>query len=232
MIIAENITTATFIRRPNRFLGYVNLNGEEHACFIPDPGRLKELLYEGKKVLIFPVNKQDRKTKYDLVAIEHENRIVSIDSRVPNKHVLNLLQNGIILNTKFDLIKPEYSYGRSRLDFYLQKGKQKYLVEVKGCNLVEGELALFPDAPTIRGARHVSELIEAINKGYISLIIFVIQRDDATSFRPNTNLDKDFSYKLKEAKEKGVIIKALLNKISLKNKKLFIDYVKEVKLDF
>lgn len=232
MIIAKNLVSAIFIRRPNRFLGYVNINGEEIPCFIPDPGRLKELLYEGKKVFLINVRKKERKTQFDLIAVEHEGKIVSIDSRVPNKHVYNLLKNDKLFETKFDLIKPEYSYGRSRLDFFLRKNDDKYLIEVKGCNLVIDDIALFPDAPTTRGTRHVYELIESLKSGYIAAIFFVIQRSDAYKFKPNEETDPKFSEALYLAKNKGVIIKGLLNNIEIKENNLHINYLHEVELDF
>ncbi|MHA1798223.1 MAG: DNA/RNA nuclease SfsA [Candidatus Helarchaeota archaeon] len=231
MLIAKNVIPATFLERPNRFLGRVQLKQEIHDCFIPDPGRLKELLYEGKKVFIVPIQKENRKTKFDLVAIEHENRIVGIDSRVPNKFVFHLLKQNKIFDTKFDVIKPEYSYGQSRLDFFLKKDDKKYLVEVKGCNLVKDGVALFPDAPTSRGTRHVSELIHALND-YFSAIIFIIQRDDAESFKPNEETDFKFSEQLYLAKKKGVQIKALLNKIELIKNELHIHFIREIQLDF
>ena len=232
MIIAKDIIPATFIRRPNRFLGYVNLKGDEIPCFIPDPGRLKELLYKEKTVYLTSAIKKARKTDYDLVAVEHEGKIVSIDSRVPNKHVYNLLMKGKLFKMKFDLIKPEYSYGKSRLDFFLINGSDKYLVEVKGCNLVINEVALFPDAPTTRGTRHVNELINALEDNYFSVIIFVIQRDDARKFKANEEMDSKFSESLYLAKAKGVIIKALLNKIEMKDNNLYINYLNEIQLDF
>jgi len=232
MIIAKNLVTATFLRRPNRFLGYVNLKGEEIPCFIPDPGRLKELLYEGKKVFLINVRKEGRKTQFDLVAVEHEGKIVSIDSRVPNKHVYNLLKGNKLFETKFDVIKPEYTYGKSRLDFFLKKNDDKYLIEVKGCNLVKNDIALFPDAPTTRGTRHVHELIESLKNGYIATIIFVIQRSDANKFKPNEETDPKFSEALYLARNKGVIIKPLLNKIEIKENDLHITYLREVELDF
>ncbi|NHI93080.1 MAG: DNA/RNA nuclease SfsA [Candidatus Lokiarchaeota archaeon] len=232
MILAKNIIPATFIKRPNRFLGYVELNGEEIPCFIPDPGRLKELLYKGKKVYLTSAKKEGRKTDFDLIAVEHDNLIVGIDSRVPNKHVLDLLHKNRLFKTKFDLRKSEFSYGNSRLDFYLKKGNEKYLLEVKGCNLVIEDIALFPDAPTIRGTRHVSELIEALKNNFISMIFFVIQRHDAIKFRPNEEMDPIFSKELKLAKEKGVIIKAMLNKIEIRENDLYINYLNEIDLDF
>ena len=232
MIIAKNLITATFLRRPNRFLGYVILNGEEIPCFIPDPGRLKELLYKGKKVFLINVRKEGRKTQFDLIAVENEGKIVSIDSRVPNKHVYDLLKADKLFETKFDVIKPEYTYGKSRLDFFLKKNDDKYLVEVKGCNLVKGDLALFPDAPTTRGTRHVYELIDSLKSGYIAAIIFVIQRNDANKFKPNEETDPKFSEALYLAKNNGVIIKALLNKIEIIENNLHINYLYEVNLDF
>ncbi|NVM01579.1 MAG: DNA/RNA nuclease SfsA [Candidatus Helarchaeota archaeon] len=230
MLLAKNIFDANFVERPNRFLGIVELKSEKIQCFIPNPGRMKELLTENKKVWLNSISKNNRKTSYDLIAVEHEDKIVSIDSRVPNKFVFNLLQKKYLFNFEFDEIKPEFSYKNSRLDFFLRKNNEKYLVEVKSCTLVKDKTALFPDAPTERGARHVSELIGALKDGYKSFIIFIIQRDDAEFFSPNEETDKNFSEKLKLAQKEGVIIKALTNRVFIRENNLYIEPSNEIKL--
>ncbi len=230
MLLAKNILEAKFIERPNRFLGIVELNSYKIQCFIPNPGRMRELLTDNRKVWLNSVPNKNRKTSYDLIAVEHEDKIVSIDSRVPNKFIFNLLQKKFLFDFKFDEIKPEYSYQNSRLDFFLRKENEKYLVEVKSCTLVKDKIALFPDAPTERGARHVHELIGALENGYKSFLIFIIQRDDAEFFSPNEETDKIFSEKLKLAEKKGVIIKALTNRVFIDQNNLYIEPSNEIKL--
>ncbi|MFX0133893.1 MAG: DNA/RNA nuclease SfsA [Candidatus Hodarchaeota archaeon] len=232
MLLAKNIIEANFIDRPNRFLGIVELNSKKVQCFIPNPGRMKELFTENKKVWLKLISNINRKTSYDLIAVEYEDRIVSIDSRVPNKFVFHLLQSRYLFNFEFDEIKPEFSYKNSRLDFFLRKNNEKYLVEVKSCTLVKDKTALFPDAPTERGARHVSELIGALKEGYKSFIIFIIQREDAKFFSPNEETDKEFSEKLKLAEKEGVIIKALTNTVFIQKNNLFIEPSEEASLKF
>ncbi|MHA1384662.1 MAG: DNA/RNA nuclease SfsA [Candidatus Helarchaeota archaeon] len=232
MQIAKNILKVPFIERLNKFLGIVRLNNEEIKCFIPNLGRMKELLYKGKQVCLTKIQKKGRKTDFDLIAVEHEGELVSIDSRIPNKFVYNLLENKKLFKFEFDEIKPEYHYKNSRFDFFLRKNDKKYLIEVKSCTLVENSVALFPDAPTERGARHVFELIEALHEDYKAYIIFIIQRADADTFGPNEETDSNFSEKLKLAKKKGVGIKALTNKIFIRDNNLYIELFKEIKLNF
>ncbi|MHA1380478.1 MAG: DNA/RNA nuclease SfsA [Candidatus Helarchaeota archaeon] len=232
MLISKNIEDATFIKRYNKYLGLVKTENKEVQCFIPNPGRMKELLVRNNKVYVNSIEKKDRKTGFDLVAVNLGGKIVSIDSRVPNKFVLQLLKNKGLFSQQFDEIRPEYTYKNSRFDFYLKSNTTEYLVEVKSCTLVKDKVALFPDAPTKRGARHVHELTQAIDDGYKSVIIFFIQRDDADFFSPNKETDKLFSDNLKKAQNEGVNIIALANKIFISGKKLFIEPLKEVQLKF
>lgn len=234
MIIARNVIESTFLERPNRFLTIVKLkDGTIVESFLPDPGRLKELLIPGVKVWVSPANKKGRKTKYDTVAVEYQGTIVSIDTRVPNKFVKELLAGNFIFDIDFDKIKPEFNYKKSRLDFYAEKGVKKYLMEVKSVTLVEDGVAKFPDAPTTRGTRHVNELIHALNEGHVAVLIFVIQRDDARIFGPKEDTDPDFAAALKEAKERGVIIKVFKNKIRVdKGINLVIEPIEMVGLNF
>ena len=231
MLIAKDLVEATFLERPNRFLGIVKLDNNEIQCFIPNPGRMKELLIKDQKVFLVKRDSSNRKTDYDMIAVKYGERIVSIDSRVPNKLSFQLFKNKVLLNETFDVIRPEFNWGNSRFDFLLKKDKTKYLIEVKSCTLVKNNIALFPDAPTERGARHVYELTKALDQGYNSMILFIVQRADAELFKPNKETDKKFSENLKIAHEKGVMIKILTNKISLKENNLYIDPMKEIGFD-
>ncbi|MFX0097958.1 MAG: DNA/RNA nuclease SfsA [Candidatus Hodarchaeota archaeon] len=234
MIIARGVIESTFLERPNRFLTVVKFkDGTVVESFLPDPGRLKELLIPGVKVWVSRASKKERKTKFDTVAVEYQGTIVCIDTRVPNKFVGELLLGDFIFKTKFEKIKPEFTYKNSRLDFYAEANGKKYLMEVKSVTLVEDGVAKFPDAPTTRGTKHVNELMQSLDEGYVAILIFVIQRDDAMLFGPKEDTDPDFAAALKRAKEEGVIIKVFKNKIHVdKEKNLLIEPLQMVGLNF
>ncbi|MBD3188762.1 DNA/RNA nuclease SfsA [Candidatus Bathyarchaeota archaeon] len=210
MILLENVFHGRFIERQNRFLVTVDLEGVGRIeAFLPDPGRLEELLVDDAHVLlgaIDPSNMGSRKTAHDLVAVYSGNILVSVDTRVPNRYVGQLLASGFLLEMEIDEIKPEFKYGKSRLDFKITSGNQSHLMEVKSVTLVEQGVAKFPDAPTTRGTRHVRELIEAMKDGFESWIIFAAQRDDFDTFEPHVYRDPDFSSALHEARDVGVNI--------------------------
>ena len=202
------------MERPNKYLVRVRLDGgQEVEAHLADPGRLKELLYPGVSGWAIPASGPKRKTSFDFIAVNHGGSIVSVDTRVPNKYVKELLGTGYLFPFAFDAVRPEFKFGeKSRIDFMATRGKEKYLIEVKSVTLVEDGLALFPDAPTVRGTRHVHELISSKKLGYIPVIVLVIQRDDANSFKPHTRMDPDFSAAFKEARECDMDIKAFTSK--------------------
>ncbi|HUU79339.1 MAG TPA: DNA/RNA nuclease SfsA [candidate division Zixibacteria bacterium] len=208
-VIGE-ISLAIFKDRPNRFLVNLKpLNSEKiETAFLHDPGRMKELLTPDVKLLVRkPLSQKNRKTKWDILAVEHENSWVVINSSIPNLVVKTALKNRWIPELLyFTEIKPEISIGRSRLDFLLTRDKEVCFVEVKGVTLVENNRALFPDAPTTRGTRHLQELIELKEKGKRAIILFICMRSNPTIFSPNWLTDPIFSEKLKQAFDKGVEI--------------------------
>lgn len=177
---------------------------------------MKELLFHGARGWVVPASGPKRKTGHDFIAVDHGGTIVSIDTRVPNRYVKGLLESQYLFPFSFDAIRPEFPFGeRSRIDFLATRGTQKYLIEVKSVTLVEGGLALFPDAPTRRGTRHVHELVRSLDLGYVPVIVLVIQRDDARSFKPHARMDPDFAAAFTEAKSSGVMIKAFSSKTFL-----------------
>jgi sugar fermentation stimulation protein A len=240
MIIEGEKFSGTFMNRPNRFLAFVRINGEAVACYLPDPGRLKELLLPGIEVVVrrppdllmsrcspscLYLGKREnardergrmRKTKYDLLAAVingngEGRRLVSLDTRLPNKLVHEALLNRRLENFKeYDKVTPEFCYGSSRLDFFLEnqtgRKRRKCLLEVKACNLVVNGVALFPDAPTVRGTRHLRELTKAKSLGdsHRACVLFIVQRDDAKSLEPNRCTDPKFAEALCVALSKGV----------------------------
>lgn len=198
----DNITCATFIRRPDRFIAEVEINGHKETVHVKNTGRCRELLLPGCEVWLTAPGTPDRKTRYDLVAVRKDTGILfNIDSQAPNKVVKEWLQTG-----NYDRVIPEYTYGDSRIDFYMERGKEKLLMEVKGCTLEVDGIGYFPDAPTERGIKHIRELIKAKKAGYHAILAFVIQMDGVTEVRPNISTHKEFGQAMDEAKEAGVEI--------------------------
>lgn len=214
MRFSGRLVPAVFQSRPNRFLGVVLVDGVETLCFIPNPGRMKELLYRGARVYLMPVQSDTRKTQYNLTLVDHQGTLVSVDSNVPNKVVREAVDRGIIEPFKgFRVKKAEYTFGESRLDFLLESDSGKLLLEVKSCTLIRDGVALFPDAPTKRGSRHLRTLTRGLTHGR-SAVFFLIQRSDANSFRPNMETDPDFAANLEEANRKGVEVYAYSSRVA------------------
>ena len=197
-----NITQAAFIRRPNRFIAEVDIEGRKETVHVKNTGRCKELLIPGCEVWLTAPGTPDRKTKYDLVAVRKGNGILfNIDSQAPNKVVKEWLAA-----QDYDRVIPEYTYGDSRIDFYMERGEEKFLMEVKGCTLEVDGIGYFPDAPTERGVKHIRELIKAKKTGYNAILAFVIQMDGVTEVRPNIGTHSEFGKAMDEAKKAGVEI--------------------------
>ncbi len=196
----ENITGATFLSRPNRFIAEVDIDGHKEIVHVKNTGRCKELLIPGCEVWLTAPGTSDRKTKYDLVAVRKKNGILfNIDSQAPNKVVKEWLSD-----RGYDKVIPEYTYGDSRIDFYMERGCDRYLMEVKGCTLEVDGTGYFPDAPTERGVKHLHELTAAAKKGFRAILAFVIQMDGVSEVRPNVSTHKEFGIALDEAKAAGV----------------------------
>ncbi len=226
MKIHGEIITGFFKERLNRFSALVRIKDSLAPCFLPNPGRLKELLVPGVKVILKKVDGEGRKTSYDLIGVQKGGHGVSIDSRVPNKLVLEALRNGEIREfSKYRKIRPEWSYGHTRFDFFLTDGKEKCLLEVKSCTLVLNGKALFPDAPTERGRRHVRDLMDARQKGYRACVLFLVQRTDVKVFSSNDSTDPKFGKILRQAVAEGVEVYAYSSEF-IDNEILLRDKVK------
>lgn len=196
----DNITRAVFLKRPNRFIAEVDIKGQKETVHVKNTGRCKELLIPGCEVWLTAPGTSDRKTKYDLVAVRKDNGILfNIDSQAPNKVVKEWLET-----QNYDKIFPEYTYGDSRIDFYMERGSEKYLMEVKGCTLEIDGIGYFPDAPTERGVKHLRELAHAVKDGYKAMLAFVIQMDGVSEVRANVDTHPEFGTALEEAKAAGV----------------------------
>ena len=162
-------------------------------------GRCRELLIPGCEVWLTEPGTPGRKTRFDLVAVRKDNGILfNIDSQAPNKVVKEWLES-----CGYDRVVPEYKYGESRIDFYMERGKEQFLMEVKGCTLEIENVGYFPDAPTERGVRHIRELINAVKEGYHAILAFVIQMDGVSEVRPNVDTHPEFGEAMRDAKEAG-----------------------------
>jgi sugar fermentation stimulation protein len=201
----RNTIVGTFISRPNRFIAYVDVNGSVEKVHVKNTGRCRELLIENVRVVLEMPENTDRKTKYDLIAVWKNGMLVNIDSQAPNKAVYEFLKEHSDADTE---IITEYTLGNSRFDMLLRNDNEKTLVEVKGVTLENDGLALFPDAPTERGLKHVNELIENRKKGYKCLIIFVIQMKGPHYFTPNFEMHPEFGEAVRKASENGVQVNA------------------------
>lgn len=201
----SNIIKGTFKSRPNRFIAVAEINGAEEICHVKNTGRCKELFKENVTVYLSKSDNPNRKTKYDLIAVQKGDRIVNIDSQVVNSVCIEYLPE---LFNDIKLIKPECKYGNSRFDIYVETKTEKIFIECKGVTLENDGIALFPDAPTERGCKHLKELQKAVKNGFTAYVIFVIQMSGVNRFEPNIQTHCEFAEELKRAKEKGVNILA------------------------
>ena len=199
----ENTVPGTFKRRINRFVAEVEINGNTEKVHVKNTGRLRELLLPGAKVTLQKASDPNRKTAYDLISVYKPGlEWVNIDSLVPNK-----LMKQQLMSMNYDVVKPEYTFGDSRFDFYMERDGEKYLTEVKGCTLaadLERGTGLFPDAPTERGVKHLDELAAAVPKGYHCQIVFVIQMNGIHTVFPNDDTQPEFGQALRRAVKAGV----------------------------
>ena len=203
----EHIVTGTFISRPNRFIAMVDISGTIERCHVKNTGRCRELLVPGAKVYLSVPENRERSTKYDLIAVMKGDRLINMDSQIPNAAAAEGLGR-IPMFSGVRTIRREYVYGDSRIDIYAEDGENRYLVEVKGVTLEDDGVVRFPDAPTERGVKHIRELIGSMGDGYVSCLLFVIQMDDVLYFEPNRATDPEFADALKEASDAGVNILA------------------------
>ncbi|MCM1112645.1 MAG: A/G-specific adenine glycosylase [Muribaculum sp.] len=197
------IVPAEFIERPNRFVAYVKLFGERVETHVKNTGRCRELLIPGARVWLEKSDKKERKTAYDLVAVEKNGRKINIDSQAPNRVVGEwLLQERLFPGLV--CVRPETVYGRSRFDFYVETRSEKIFLEVKGVTLEEDGVARFPDAPSERAVKHLEELMRARREGYRACVLFVIQMKGVRYFLPNWDTHRAFAETLERARKAGV----------------------------
>lgn len=198
----NNIIKGEFIDRPNRFIANVMIDNKVEVCHVKNTGRCKELLVKGNTVYLQKSDNPDRKTKYDLIAVQKGNRLINMDSQVVNYVALEYIPT-LFNNIKF--VKPEYKYGNSRFDIYVETESEKIFIEVKGVTLENDGVVRFPDAPTERGVKHLKELQKAVTEGYRAYVVFVVQMTDVKYFEPNSQTHPEFAEELRKAKNNGVI---------------------------
>ena len=228
----------SFISRPNRFIAHIDIDGQEVICHVPNTGRMKELLFPGVPVLLSYHSSPTRKTKYELRMVKKKDAWISIDSQLPNALAYEAIKNDIIEELRgYSATKKEVTYQKSRFDLQLipqantianpnkdmelqdkanfYYNQEPCFVEVKGVTLEHDNWAYFPDAPTERGRKHISELIHSVNNGYRAVLLFVVQVEYATGFTPNKVTDPEFTAIVEDAINAGVEVLAYRCKVSL-----------------
>jgi len=219
----SQVQKAKFLSRPNRFIAFVEINGKKETVHVKNTGRCKELLVPGCSVYLEESSNPSRKTKYDLIAVEkiihldgkEKILLINMDSLAPNKVAAEWILENKELFPKITLFKAEYTLGDSRFDFYLEyqdtkSQSHKMLIEVKGCTLEKDGVALFPDAPTLRGLKHVQELTVFQESGqYECMLLIIVQMEGCKYFTPNYQTHADFGKALKKAKDSGVKVLAV-----------------------
>ena len=208
MVHYSDMHYGRFLHRPNRFLAHVVIDGKEEICHVKNTGRCRELLQPGAEVWCQHHDDPGRKTAWSLIAVKKGERLVNMDSQIPNKLAAEYVKNGG-LGFVPDTVKTEKTYGNSRFDVYYEAGGRMGFVEVKGVTLEEDGVARFPDAPTERGRKHLLELQSAADEGYEAWVLFVIQMPDILRFEPNWPRDPAFAEALCQASQNGVQIRAV-----------------------
>ena len=209
----QKIKQGKFISRPNRFIAVVEIEGLTETVHVKNTGRCRELLISGCRVYLSCPENPLRKTKYDLVAVDKQlpngdHLLINMDSQIPNDIAEEWLRKGALFS-KNATIRREVFHGDSRFDFYVEDGSQKAFLEVKGCTLEQDGLALFPDAPTVRGVKHLQELTTCAEQGYAAYVLFVIQMKGVREFSPNDTMHPEFGQALRRAQKAGVQILAM-----------------------
>ena len=202
----EQMVPGIFRLRPNRFIAHIEIGGQLEICHVKNTGRCRELLIPGAKVWCQKSSNPNRKTKYDLIAVQKGHRLINMDSQAPNAAVKEWLAGGGLGDVSE--LKAESKWGTSRFDFSFVKDGRRCFLEVKGVTLENDGVCAFPDAPTVRGARHLQELSELAEQGFGAYVLFVIQMEGVKYLHPNDLTDKPFGQALRKAKNAGVEILA------------------------
>ena len=203
-----NVRPAVFLSRPNRFIAKVEIDGQEETVHVKNTGRCRELLIPGRTVWLEEGSNPNRKTKYDLIAVDKDGLLVNMDAQAPNKVFAEWAAAGNFV-PGLTLLRPETTWGKSRFDFYWEAGDRRGFVEVKGCTLEDNGYCRFPDAPTERGVKHLNELTACMEAAYEAAVCFVIQMEGMKSFSPNDATHPAFGDALRAAHAAGVQVLAV-----------------------
>lgn len=204
----KNILSGRFVERPNRFIAYIEIDGKLEVCHVKNTGRCRELLVPDARVLVQKADNPNRKTKYDLIAVYKGERLINMDSQIPNPVFAEWAQKSGFFGKEITL-RAETFFGKSRFDFYWESGERKGFVEVKGVTLEQDGVVLFPDAPTERGVKHLRELVAAKEAGFQADVFFIVQMEECDYFTPNRETHPAFAEALLEASQEGVGVYAL-----------------------
>jgi sugar fermentation stimulation protein A len=207
-MIYPNVRQAIFLRRPNRFIAIADLDGVETVCHVKNTGRCRELLVPGARIYVQKAANPQRKTVWDLIAVEKGERLINMDAAAPNAVFGEWLRAGCA-GVVPERIKPECVHGDSRFDFYFEQQGKRVFAEVKGVTLEEGGIVRFPDAPTERGVKHLRGLAACVKEGFEAWAVFVIQMQDVERFEPNRATHPAFADALRDARDAGVRLLAL-----------------------
>ncbi|HIT31760.1 MAG TPA: DNA/RNA nuclease SfsA [Candidatus Enterenecus stercoripullorum] len=203
------VRPARFLSRPNRFIAQVELGGREETVHVKNTGRCRELLVPGRTVYLEESSNPQRKTRFDLIAVDKDGLLINMDAQAPNQVFAEWAGAGHF-RENLTLLRPETTWGGSRFDFYWEDAAgARGFVEVKGCTLEERGLAMFPDAPTLRGVKHLRELARAQGEGYECSVCIVLQMKGCRRFCPNERTHPEFGQALREAAQAGVQVLAL-----------------------
>lgn len=211
-MVYKNWITATFNKREKRFIAYCTLeDNTKIVAHVRNTGRCAELLIEGVTVFLEYSPHPKRKTAYTLVAVKKQNRIINIDSQSPNHIAYEAIVDGSIklpdLNEDIIFSRREYTYKDSRYDIYLETENNKILVEVKGVTLEEDDIVKFPDAPTLRGIKHLRGLSNAVKDGFLCYVVFIVQLGGTLKyFTTNDDTHPEFKTELNKAVSSGVSV--------------------------
>ena len=205
MDLGDDLVEGIFLERVNRFLARVEVDGREVDVHVANSGRMKELFVPGWRVLVRPVSGDHRKTKFDLVLVDMGNALASADARMPNPLLAEGVANGHLQQfAGYTDMRREVIFGDSRLDLMLEGPSGRCYIEAKSVTLVTNGVGLFPDAPTIRGAKHLRTLETVLEAGHRAAVVFVVQRPDASAFATSDPSDPDLADALRSALAAGV----------------------------
>lgn len=202
----SDVVPGRFLDRPNRFVAHVELMGKTETVHVKNTGRCRELLVPGARVYCQHLEHPGRKTKYDLIAVEKNGRLINMDSQAPNAAAGEWLRSGGL--GEVQNLRAETVHADSRFDFSFTLGGRQCFLEVKGVTLEQDGVCAFPDAPTLRGSKHLRGLADAAREGYGAYVLFVIQMENVRFLRPNDATDPDFAAALRQAAAAGVRVLA------------------------